>query len=52
MIHHVKVAICYHNDTKTVLRKNHIKTITKDVGLYFLEPINVSKRYSRKPLFA
>lgn len=53
MTHYAKkVATCYYNSPKTIVRKNHVKVITKEVELYSLEPKNESRRYARKPLFS
>lgn len=47
-----KVAVCFYNSPKTIVRKNHVKVITKEVELYSLEPKSESRKYARRPLFS
>lgn len=50
-----KVAICYYKSSKTVIKNNHITTVTTECELIFCESKAKSKYYSqknkKKPLF-
>ena len=43
-----KVATCYYKSTRTVVRNNHLKVITKEVELVFCECKAKSTYYSHK----
>ena len=47
-----KVATCYYKSTRTIVRKNHIKVITKEIELVFVASKQKSAYYAKKtPLF-
>jgi len=47
-----KVAICYNETSKTVVKNGHVTKVTNaKAELYFLESIEESKKYKKKPLF-
>ena len=47
-----KVGTCYYKSTRTIVRKNHIKVITKEIELVFVESKQKSAYYAKKkPLF-
>ena len=43
-----KVATCYYKSTRTIVRKNHIKVITKEIELVFVESKQKSAYYAKK----
>ena len=43
-----KVATCYYKSTRTIVRNNHLKVITKEVELIFCECKVKSTYYSHK----
>ena len=43
-----KVATCYYKSTRTIVRNNHLKVITKEVELIFCECKAKSTYYSHK----
>ena len=43
-----KVATCYYKSTRTVVRNNHLKVITKEVELIFCECKAKSVYYAHK----
>ena len=43
-----KVATCYYKSTRTIVRNNHLKVITKEVELIFCECKAKSIYYSHK----
>lgn len=47
----VKVAVCYINSQRTIVRNNHVTKVTDKVKLYFLETPQEAKKYKKQPLF-
>lgn len=43
-----KVATCYYKSKRTIVRKNHITKITKEIELIFCESKEKSNYYSHK----
>ena len=43
-----KVATCYYKSTRTIVRNNHLKVITKEVELIFCECKAKSTYYAHK----
>lgn len=43
-----KVATCYYKSTRTIVRNNHLKVITKEIELIFCESRAKSTYYSNK----
>ena len=43
-----KVATCYYKSTRTIVRNNHLKVITKEVELIFCECKAKSAYYAHK----
>lgn len=43
-----KVATCYYKSTRTIVRNNHLKIITKEIELVFTESKEKSSYYARK----
>lgn len=46
-----KVAICYFNSARTIVKRNHVKVVTKEVELYHLESEEEARKYANRPLF-
>lgn len=46
-----KVAICYFNSARTIVKKNHVKVVTREVELYYLETGAEAIKYVKRPLF-
>lgn len=43
-----KVATCYYKSKRTIVQNNHLKVITKEIELVFVESEGKSTYYSRK----
>ena len=43
-----KVATCYYKSTRTIVRKNHVTKITKEIELIFVESKQKSAYYAHK----
>ena len=43
-----KVATCYYKSTRTIVQNNHLKVITKEIELAFVESKETSTYYSHK----
>lgn len=47
-----KVATCYYKSERTIVRKNHVTKITKEIESVFVESKQKSAYYAKKkPLF-